>query len=339
MSRLEKRINRDLAAIYSQRRVLAEKRCELKRAQLYQQYPELEAMERRIQQAGISQLYRFLGDECDDQCLESTIREREDFLAANSIEADYDSPVYSCSLCNDTGSLVTGEWCPCRRRLFQKEISKYLPIPFQDKARFANFNLNFFSDQKKEGEQSARDRMRELREVTVFYTRHFSQVQDQNLLFSGETGTGKTFLMQSIGREVLEQGYSVLYVTSPIVFDWLKTMAKLRQSYNPDRAQYEEMELLTDALMSVDLLLFDDLGSEISASWTVEANSSDFLTLLDTRLHKSLHTVIATNLSDADLRATYDKRTYSRLMGNYIFYRFPDGDIRLKLRHHGQSDD
>jgi DNA replication protein DnaC len=336
MSRLEQRINRDLAAIYSRRREQAEKLGELKRAQMYNQYPELELMDRKIQQAGISGLYRFLGDDCDDQCLKISIREREDFLAAKGISADYDSPQYFCSICNDSGSLTSGEWCPCRRRLFHKEMSKYLPIPFQEGARFANFNLNLFSDQSEEGQQSARERMRELREVTVFYTRYFSQVQDQNLLFSGQTGTGKTFLMQSIGREVQDQGYSVLYVTSPILFEWMKTMTKLRQSYNPDRGQYEEMELLTDALMSVDLLLLDDLGSEISASWTVESNTSDFLTLLDTRLHKSLHSIIATNLSDADLLATYDKRTYSRLMGNYIFYRFPDGDIRLKLRHQGQ---
>ncbi|NLV99139.1 MAG: ATP-binding protein [Clostridiaceae bacterium] len=334
MSRLEQKINRELAAVYSRRRAQAEKLGELKRAQIYEQYPELQAIDRKIQQAGISGLYRFLGDDCDDQCLESSIRQREDFLAANGIKADYDSPEYFCSLCKDTGSLPSGEWCPCRRRLFQKEMSGYLPIPFQEGANFANFNLNLFSDQAKEGELSARERMRELREVTVFYTRHFSQIQDQNLLFSGQTGTGKTFLMQSIGRELLDQGYSVLYVTSPIIFEWMKTMTKLRQSYNPDRGQYEEMELLTDALMSVDLLLLDDLGSEISASWTVESNTSDFLTLLDTRLHKSLHSIIATNLSESDLRATYDKRTYSRLMGNYIFYRFPDGDIRLKLRHH-----
>ncbi|NLC25037.1 MAG: ATP-binding protein [Fastidiosipila sp.] len=337
MSQLEKRINRDLAALYSQRRLLAEKRCEMKRSQLYREYPDLKAMDSKIQQAGISELFRFLGEDCDNLCLKSTIHERKEFLETHGIAADYDSPEYLCSLCNDTGSLDTGEWCPCRRFLFQKEITKYLPIPFQDKAKFSNFNLNLFSDQKNEGEQSARDRMRDLRDVTVFYTRHFSQVQDQNLLFSGETGTGKTFLMQAIGREVLSQGYTVIYLTAPIVFDWLKRMTKLHQSYNPDRAQYEEMELLTDALMSVDLLLLDDLGSEISASWTVEANTSDFLTLLDTRLHKSLHSIIATNLSDADLRATYDKRTYSRLMGNYIFYRFPAGDIRLKLRHESQQ--
>ncbi|NLC89759.1 MAG: ATP-binding protein [Clostridiaceae bacterium] len=333
---MEQKINRDLAAIYSQRRARAEQLGELKRARIYEQYPELAAMDRKIQQSGISGLYRFLGDACDDQGLASSIREREDFLAANSITADYDSPEYFCTLCQDSGSLPSGEWCPCRRRLFQKEISKYLPIPFQEGASFANFNLNLFSDQTKDGEQTARERMRELREVTVFYTRYFSQVQDQNLLFSGQTGSGKTFLMQSIGRELLEQGYSVLYVTAPIFFEWMKTMTKLRQSYSPDRGQYEEMELLTDALMSVDLLLLDDLGSEISASWTVESNTSDFLTLLDTRLHKSLHSIIATNLSESDLRATYDKRTYSRLMGNYIFYRFPDGDIRLKLRQQGQ---
>ncbi|HHU04019.1 MAG TPA: ATP-binding protein [Fastidiosipila sp.] len=337
MSRLEKRINRDLAAIYSQRRVVAEKRCEEKREDLYQQYPELEEMDRKIQQAGISELYRVLGMDCDEHCLKSTIRDREDFLTARGIEANYDSPDYSCSLCDDSGYLETGEWCPCRRRLFQKEISRYLPIPLQDDARFANFNLNLFADSAGKSELTARERMRELREVTVFYARHFSQVQDQNLLFSGEAGTGKTFLMQSIGREVLEQDYTVLYVTAPIAFEWMKTMTVLRQSYNPDRAKFDEMELLTDALLTVDLLLLDDLGSELNASWSVQDNTSNFLTLLDTRLHKSLHSIIATNLSDADLRSTYDKRTYSRLMGNYIFYRFPDGDIRLKARQQSQG--
>ncbi|MDD2426793.1 MAG: ATP-binding protein [Eubacteriales bacterium] len=336
MSQLEKRINRDLAAIYSRRRVLAEKRCELKRAQVYQQYPELEAIDRRIQKAGISELYRSLGDDCDDHCLESVIREREDFMKSRGIEVDYDSPEYYCTLCNDSGSLPSGEWCPCRRRLFQKEISRYLPIPFQEDAKFANFNLNLFSDQAKEDGLSPREHMSRLRNEIVFYTRHFSQVQDQNLLFSGQAGTGKTFLMQSIGREVLDMDYSVLYVTAPIAFEWMKTMSVLRQSYNPDRAKFEEMELLTDALMSVDLLLLDDLGSEISASWTVTDNTPNFLTLLDTRLHKSLHSIIATNLSEKDLHSTYDKRTYSRLMGDYIFYRFPDDDIRLKQRHHGQ---
>ena len=119
MSRLEQKINRELAAVYSRRRAQAEKLGELKRAQIYEQYPELQAIDRKIQQAGISGLYRFLGDDCDDQCLESSIRQREDFYAAYCIKAVYYSPEYFCSLCMDTGSLPSGEWCPCRRRLFQ----------------------------------------------------------------------------------------------------------------------------------------------------------------------------------------------------------------------------
>ena len=106
--------------------------------------------------------------------------------------------------------------------------------------------------------------------------------------------------------------------------------------YNPDRAKFDEMELLTDALLTVDLLLLDDLGSELNASWSVQDNTSNFLTLLDTRLHKSLHSIIATNLSDADLRSTYDKRLQSP-HGQLHFYRFPDGDIRLKARQQSQG--
>ena len=80
------------------------------------------------------------------------------------------------------------------------------------------------------------------------------------MLFYGSVGTGKTFLSNCIAKELLDKGFSVIYFTSFQLFELLSGAISggsenLRQAYEP--------------LLESDLLILDDMGSELSNTFTV----------------------------------------------------------------------
>lgn len=341
MARLEQRINEAIASVYAKRRVRAITRGDAEREALYKRYPELRRLDEAARDAGLDMLHASLpldreAREKAERETDRCYRERDAFLLRNGIDADYREPRFECPRCRDTGFVNGTTWCECRKHLFQDYLTHFMPIPMKEEAVFDRFDLSLFSEHPGSDGVSPRDQMATMRQVADLYVRHFDEIEDRNLLFSGIAGTGKSFLMQCIGHRLIRDGVQVVYITAPLLFDAMKERTRLRQSYAPDEKKYDENELLTDAILDADLLLFDDLGSELTAKWSADSHVSDFLTVLDRRDHAGLHTIIATNLSREDIRNKYDERIFSRLMSDYLFYRFPDDDIRLKRRYESE---
>jgi DNA replication protein DnaC len=71
----------------------------------------------------------------------------------------------------------------------------------------------------------------------------------ENLIITGSTGIGKSFLASAVGYEACSQGYKVLYQHSTKLFAKLK-MAKADGSYLKELAKIEKQ----------DLLIIDDFG-------------------------------------------------------------------------------
>ena len=125
-----------------------------------------------------------------------------------------------------------------------------------------------------------------------------------------------------IANEMLKRNKTVLYQTAPIMLDSIIDY-KLGKSSN--------FNVLKN-LLSVDLLVIDDLGTESLNNMKF----SELFTLINTRLlnqnNKATKTIISTNLSLDNLASTYGERIISRLIGSYnICYIFGD-DIRIKKR-------
>ena len=137
-----------------------------------------------------------------------------------------------------------------------------------------------------------------------------------NLLFSGNTGLGKTFLSACIARCVADQGFSVVYESAGHLFAALE---KARFENN------EENRRAAQKYRECDLLIVDDLGTELPGQFVTAALYS----LVNDRLLENKPTIISTNLSEDELVRRYNPQIASRLRGSYKRVAFVGDDIRL----------
>jgi len=127
---------------------------------------------------------------------------------------------------------------------------------------------------------------------------------------------GKTFLSNCIANEVLNMNKTVLYQTAPIMLDEI-----IDYRFNRNNG-----DIYRD-ILSVDLLIIDDLGTESMNGMKL----TELFNIINTRsLSNNTKTLISTNLSISELLKNYDERIFSRFAGNYNICRFFGDDIRLK---------
>ncbi len=328
MANLTDKINNQIVGVYESRRHRAFSARDARIASLYERYPTLEDFDTKLRSAGIARLRSACGIETDDSVTFDRIAsERCAFMREHGIEEGYDKPVFFCRACKDTGR-IRDKWCFCRRQILQDILPAYFPDSMSSEHTFAAFNLNLYDGTPSDrlNALSARDVMAKNLQAAQFYTANFFQLKDRQLFFSGDPGTGKTFLMQCIGHRLMEEGVAVIYITAPNLFDLITRYKRLQQSFRPDPDQQEEATMLYHALMTWDLLLIDDLGTEMATPETF----AQLLGLLDARHNRQLATIIASNLKVPDFAKQYDSRIASRLKGNFLIYAFPSGDLRLR---------
>ncbi len=136
------------------------------------------------------------------------------------------------------------------------------------------------------------------------------------MFFTGAPGLGKTYLSACIAKTVFENGHSVVYTTAAKAFSAFE-----KAHFDRD----EEAKAETERLLGCDLLILDDLGTEMTTSFTV----SSLYELVNTRLIMGKKTIISTNLSVSDISARYSAQIASRIGGEYLTMQFYGEDIRI----------
>ena len=227
----------------------------------------------------------------------------------------------ACPKCGDTG-WVGASMCSCLRQLCAQEqiaeLSKLLDLGEQS---FDTFSLDFYSPLPWPGEElSPRENMEFILEVCSNYARKFGKFYFHNLFLTGAPGLGKTFLSACIARTVSEQGFSVVYDTAVNVFARFE-----EQKFARDREEAGEAKDETRRYLGCDLLILDDLGSELTTPFVQSA----LYTLINSRLSSDRRTVISSNLSMDQVRQRYTPQIASRLEGEYRVLPFYGDDIRL----------
>jgi len=260
--------------------------------------------------------------------INSLTKEKNFILKQLSASSDYLNPHFECKLCTDTGYVLKNEksvMCSClKQKIYDVSYNKS-NIGNLEQENFSKFDQRIFSPkQNKElynSDFSPRENMLLLKEKAETFINNFDDPNEKNLLFSGSTGLGKTFLTNCIANELLKQGKTVLYQTAPVMFDSL-----MNAKFNKETNNYD----LMNNILNVDLLIIDDLGSEK----ITESKITELFTILNTRLlnqnHKITKTIISTNLTVEEIFKTYTTRIGSRLAGNYRFLRFYGDDLRFK---------
>ena len=252
--------------------------------------------------------------------------QRAELLAENGWPIDYLDGAWDCPRCRDMG-YYHGEMCQCLRKLYDRVLAKDLSALLKlGNESFNTFDLNFYEDRPDPVSGVApRVQMKTVFAICRDYALNFS-TSGMNLLFRGSTGLGKTFLSACIAREVARQGFSVVYETAADALGAFET-----QKFSRDEQAVEQADALVRRLLGCDLLILDDLGTEM----VTEFSKSALYTLVNTRLNTGKNTVISTNLSDAQLEKKYTPQIASRLEGEYQVLTFAGRDIRLIKKERG----
>ena len=241
--------------------------------------------------------------------------ERRELIAAN-FEAGFldDAPI--CDTCGGTG-YIGSNMCECLAELCRQEQKKELTFLSAGQERFDQFRLDYYPDRV---DQKLGVNIRSLMEKTYQTCRKYAfsfSEKSGNLLFSGDTGLGKTFLSACIARTVADSGYSVVYESAGHLFTKLE-----RAKFDPSEENRKEAAKYT----LCDLLIVDDLGTEMGSQFVTSA----LYTLINDRLLERKPTIISTNLTVEDLSRRYSAQIVSRLRGSYTRVPFLGDDIRVK---------
>ena len=225
----------------------------------------------------------------------------------------------ACKKCNDAGWVGT-QMCDCLKTLCTqeqvKELSKLLDLGEQS---FDHFSLEWYSPLPWPGEGvSPRENMEFLYELCLNYAQKFGKFYFKNLFLTGDPGLGKTFLSAAVAREVSGEGFSVVYDTAVHIFDRFEARKFGREAG-------EEIDADVERVLDCDLLILDDLGSELTTPFVQSA----LYELVNSRLSTRRHTVISSNLTMEAAAKRYSPAIVSRLEGEYHVLHFFGEDIRL----------
>ena len=292
-------------------------------AEAYERVPRLREIDRqlRITMAMAAQAVFASGGDVENAMEEaknknlSLQREREALVRMYFEEGFLDdSPI--CSRCGGSG-YVGASMCECLAELCRQEQKKELTFLNVGRETFDQFRLDYYPDRiDREWGVNIRTIMEKTYQTCRKYAYGFTE-KSGNLLFSGDTGLGKTFLSACIARTVADRGYSVVYESAGHLFSKLE-----RAKFSGDEDAREEVKKYNEC----DLLIVDDLGTEMPGQFTTAA----LYALVNDRLLAGKPMIISTNLNTEDLSRRYSSQIASRLRGSFTRVAFLGDDIRVK---------
>ena len=238
-------------------------------------------------------------------------------LEENGFPADYLAPVYHCAVCKDTGRCgePVREYCDCLKKAYQKKLRDRIGLSGSLPETFDTFNLSLFSDEIMPGETfSQREQMQLIREDCKEWAERYPLAASRDMVLSGKSGLGKTFVLRAMAERLIERDVNVLIISAYRMFEML------RDEY------FNRGDGITD-LLETRVLMIDDIGTEpMMQNITVE----QFFNLLNERQNRGLSTIISTNLDMTKFRERYTERIASRLtdIRNCMVLTLTGEDIR-----------
>ena len=292
--------------------------------EIYEKIPQIEKIDSDLRKLGFKLTKSVMGGADVEASLEKIREEsrnledvKQKLLIENGYPEDYLLIKYNCDVCKDEG-FVDGVMCKCFERTLKEEAYKYSNLPIlMDSRTFDDFNLELYPDD--ESDLAPRKVMEAVFEYCKDYADNYNE-KSENLFLYGGTGLGKTFISSCIAKSVLDKGYSVFYQPAYKIFPIFE---ELRFG---DRDK-DILRMQTDEIFKTDLLIIDDLGTELTTTYTAEV----FFDLLNSRINDKKQTIINTNLSLAEVQKVYSERITSRIIGNFTQLKFLGEDIRVNL--------
>lgn len=311
------KIYRLAAEKISERKMTAEEKAVRRHDKIAAEYPRILELEGKMRQSAYG-LLKVIGmgektaeyiENLKNENLQAQAEIKEILISAGYSENELD-PVYTCSVCSDTG-IFNGKLCKCHidllRNLSYEQLCGESPLQI---STFSDFDLKYYRHNSE-----IYDLMSRNFDFCKNYAQSFDSTANSLLMF-GETGLGKTHLSLAIAGEVLKKGYGVVYGSVQNLFSAVEK-EHFGRSDNPDGTT-EKM------LLECDLLILDDLGAEFTTNFTTATLNN----IITTRLLASRPTIISTNLKMQELENKYSRRITSRIIGEFVLLNFKGNDVR-----------
>lgn len=313
----------ELMDMYEKIRTDENRKLMKRREEIKNKYPEILELDTTIQKLCLNLSMAALRGITDQNELNNIKEEITDLrakkyemLVSHGYNPDYLNLHYNCPKCKDTGFIGIDK-CSCFKSKLIKLYYKDSDLEEAVKTNnFKNFNINLYSNHKLNDERyTPRKNIEDILEyITGEYLPNFKN-SNTNLLFYGNSGTGKTFLSWCIAKELLDKGFLVVYKTSD---DLLRALKNIKFNNDTD---------LENLLINCDLLIIDDLGSE----QITDFSSTELFTLINKKILKNKKMLISTNLSLPLISKRYSERISSRIIGEFKLFKFFAEDIRIQL--------
>ena len=247
------------------------------------------------------------------------IRER---LAALGYPENHLELQYTCPVCEDRGYIgdVNPRMCECFEKQLMQRMFSDTGVGGEESERFETFNEAFVPNEVIEGRKyTQRFLAKKVCQAAEKYADSYPDTAKPNLVLMGNSGLGKTFMINAITARLIERGHEPVKVTAPRLFEAMR-----RQHYYG-----VEGEDAISRYVNAPVLLIDDLGTEpLMKNITVEY----LYLILSERFAARRHTVIATNLMPEELKERYFERVSSRILDRNLgdVYLLEGKDLRIR---------
>lgn len=304
---------------YDERRNRNRHILEERKREVYTKIPEYGRLETELGNNGIAFAARLCDGDEDAlagfrKISSETARRKRELLVDNGFSPDYLDPIYTCSECRDTG-YVGGAKCRCLKQAVIRSVYNRSNVEeILQRENFDNLSYEYYNDTDVE-------KMRQIIGECKAFAAEFDN-RYENLLLNGTVGVGKTYLTNCIAKELLDTGHSVIYFTAADLFETLAGYA-----FRPYDAS-DEITSVHEDIFSCDLLIIDDLGTEMTNNFVV----TQLFVILNERNLRKRSTLISTNLSLEALNEKYTERIFSRVYGYYKMLRIEIDDVRMTMK-------
>ena len=178
---------------------------------------------------------------------------------------------------------------------------------------FENADFELFDD---------KDKIKKTYDKIECWCDKFEQSDYKNLLLSGKTGVGKTYIVESICNKLIKKDAFVCFLSS---FALNNMFLKFHTTFDDSKGK------ILDSVLNCDALIIDDFGTEPKYKNVTEEY---FYLILNERLCNNKRTIITTNLSLEGILEKYGDRVFSRICNkrNSLLLRIENNDLRLKRK-------
>lgn len=309
--------------ILAQRRKDNQESLDRRKAEIYERIPRIAFIDKKIQELGftaVSLAFKDVDTKPYEDQIKDLAQRKKDLLVENGYPDSYLEMQYHCDICKDTG-FVGNEVCTCRKQLSIEE--KYSQSNIRDvimRENFRTFNMNLFSQNKyfDYGVSPYANIEYVVRDVRYFIDNF--ENERRNIYIFGDVGRGKTFLINSIAKDLLDRNFSVIYLTATKLFrfmnDYLYAFSERK----------EVLQDKYDMIFTCDLLIIDDLGAEAGR----DSDKSNLFDIVNERINAGKPIIFSSNYDEDGLKEIYEERVFSRIIGSSTIYEIFGEDLRLK---------